>query len=402
MPKQLDLTTLRQAVCGKAAAFRCVTDYQPAGGAGDKVFPPTYEGGKYATEERIDPNTGEVRKCVLLDSVQSQANRMELALLEAHRAGNLALPLVVTRFDQDTLPNKFSVTSLEAPHRIADALFRDSLLDGKIFRKSEKGQILDRADIRHATELFGLCPTALVFGMWDSTGPRGGLGAKFQRALVSEIVGYDAVAGVRASIRIDPAQIMLGAGPLYERKSASDETPTWTLDARSGKGKIKKTGKPSEAIHGNILQSIVDGGFTISSARQTTTLSLAVIRRLRFPLDGAASGPDVDLAARTTLAALGLAAGTLARGDVDLRSRCHLFPESEPVWQLLDRPGQTPDEFELDADAGVELLGEAIAEAKRSGLPWLEEPVELTPSPDLLELVRKSQELASESGAEQG
>ncbi len=399
---KLDLDRLRDIVAGKAAAFRCVTDYQPAGGPGDKVFPPTYEGGKYATEERIDPETGEIRKCVLLDSVQSQANRMELALLEAHRANDVALPMLVTRFDQNELLKKFSVSSLEAPHRIADALFRDSLIDGVIFRKSETGQVLDAADIRNATGLFGLCPTALVFGLWDSTGPRGGLGAKFQRALVSEIVGYDAVAGVRTSSRIDPAQIMLGAGPLYKRKSESDETPTWTLSAGDGKGKFKKTGRPSEAIHGNVTPGITDGGFTMSRARQTTTLSLAVLRRLRFPLDSAAeSDSEVDLAARTVLAALGLAAGTLARGDVDLRSRCQLFAEGEPVWQLLDRPGQTPEEFDLDVGTAIELLCEVIEEAKRSGLPWVEETVELTPSPALVELVRKSQKLARESGAEQ-
>lgn len=405
MANELDLQTLRDAVGGTAAAFRCVTDYQPVGGPGDKVFPPTYSGGKYATEERIDPTTGEIRKCVLLDSVQSQANRMELSLLEAHRANDVAIPLIVTRFDQDTLLKKFTVSSLEAPHRIADALFRDSRFgDGTMFRKSNEGKVLDTADIRNATGLFGLCPTALVFGLWDSTGPRGGLGAKFQRALVSEIIGYDAVAGVKTSSRIDPAQIMLNAGPLYERKAESDETPTWTLDEKEGKGKFKKTGRPSEAIHGNVTPSIVDaGGFTISGARQTTTLSLAVLRRLRFPIDNSAdSDREVDLAARTTLAALGLAAGALSRSDVDLRSRCQLLPESESVWQLLDRPGKVPEAFELDANAGIELLCEAIADARRSGLPWVEEPIELTPSPDLVELVRKSQELAIESGAEQG
>ncbi len=101
MPDALDSTTLRDAVAGVAAAFRCVTDYQPAGGPGDKVFPPSYEGGLYATEDRVDPATGELQLCVLLDSVQSQANRMELSLLEAHRAGKVSLPLLVTRFDQD-------------------------------------------------------------------------------------------------------------------------------------------------------------------------------------------------------------------------------------------------------------------------------------------------------------
>ena len=132
-------------------------------------------------------------------------------------------------------------------------------------------------------------------------------------------------------------------------------------------------------------------------------LSLAVLRRLRFPLDGSAdSDRQVDLAARTALAALGLTAGTLSRGDVDLRSRCQLFAEGESAWQLLDRPGQTPEEYRLDTGGCLDLLREAVCEAKRSGLSWVEEPIELTPSPELVELVRKSQELASESGADQG
>ena len=400
MTKQLDLQTLKGAVAGTAAAFRCVTDYQPVGGPGDKVFPPTYEGGKYATEERIDPATGALRQCVLLDSVQSQANRMELALLEAHRAEKVTLPLVVTRFNQEELSKKFAVNSLEAPHRVADALFRDSLLDGVIFRRSDTGRILDTADIRNATGLFGLCPTALVFGLWDSTGPRGGLGAKFQRALVSEIVGYDAVPGKRTASRVDPAQILVDAGPLYERQSRSKEAPAWSLDGtkKIGSGKTP-TGRPSEVNHGNVTPTITDGGFTISAAKQTTTLSLAALRRLRFPLDeGSDSVTDVDLIGRTTLAALGLAAGTLAREDGDLRSRCHLFAEGPSVWQLLDRPGETPAEFAVDLDAALRLLRDAIREAESAGLPW-KSVIELTPSPDLVELVRLSQ--ASGAAAEQ-
>ena len=403
MTTTLDLKTLRDAVSGTAAAFRCVTDYQPVGGPGDKVFPPTYEGRRYATEERFDPATGELRKCVLLDSVQSQANRMELALLESHRANKVALPLLVTRFDQAELPMKFTVSSLEAPHRVADALFRDSLLDGTIFRRSSTGRILDTADIRNATGLFGICPTALVFGLWDSTGPRGGLGAKFQRALVSEIVGYDAAQGVKTSSRLDPARIVLGAGTLYRRQAKQDDAPDWTLAEGGSKlGRQKPTGRPSEANHGNVKPSISDGGFTISGAKQTTTLSLAVIRRLRFPLDSAASSErQVDLVARTVLAALGLAAGTLAREAVDLRSRCQLFAEGPSAWQLLDCPGEAPAEFAVDSGAALRLLGEAIREATDIGLPWHGE-VDLTPSPELIELVRRSQVLASEGEAEAG
>ena len=398
---KLDLQTLQNAVAGRAAAFRCVTDYQPAGGPGDKVFPPTYEGGRYATEERVNLETGEVRLCVLLDSVQSQANRMELALLEAHHDGRVQLPLMVTRFNQAGLLKKFSVTSLEAPHRIADALFRDSLLNGTIFRKSDKGQSLDSADIRHATDLFGLCPTALLFGLWDSTGPRGGLGTKFQRVIVSEIVGYDAVQGKRTASRIDPAEIRLGAGPLHERPDETDDAPAWTLDEKVGGRRLgsgrNASGRPSEANHGNVVPTISDGGFTISKATQATVLSLSALRRLRFPLDGGSdSDREIDLAARTTLAALGLAAGSLVRADGDLRSRCHLFAEQEPVWELLNRPGQDPETFELDPDDAIELLSEAVSEAQSKGLPW-EGEIELTPSAELVELVRRSQELATTS-----
>ncbi|MCB1876427.1 MAG: type I-U CRISPR-associated protein Cas7 [Chromatiales bacterium] len=395
----LDFDTLRNAVAGGAAAFRCATDYQPAGGEGDKIFPPTYKGGKYATEERMEPATGEIVTCVLLDSVQSQANRMELALLDSHRRGRIQLPLMTTRFDQQALLKKFEVSSLEAPHRVADALFRDSLFEGTIFRKSEKGRVLDHADVRNATGLFGLCPTALVFGIWDSTGPRGGLGAKFQRAIVSEIVGYRAVPGVKTGSRIDPAQIMLGAGPVYENPVPSTDKPDWTLEQQGKAKKLGKDGKgkPSEANHGNVTPTLSAGGFTIRRAVQTTTISLSAVRRLRFPLgDSTISDPQVDSSAHTLLAALALLAGTLARQDVDLRSRCHLFAQSEPTWDLLDRPGSVHN-YTLDAGQAVALFNEAAEAARAMGLPW-EGEILLTPSDELVELVRRSQVLAAESG----
>lgn len=443
-PSALTLKALQEAVAGSAAAFRCITEYQPAGGAGDKVFPPTYEGGKYAAETRIIE--GAAVDCVLLDSVQSQANRMELALLEAYRAKKLThLPLVVTRFDQESLKKKFSVTSLDAPHRIADAIFRDSLLAGVMFRKSEKGNILDTADVRNATGIFGLCPTALVFGLWDSAGPRGGLGAKFQRTMVSEVVGYHAVAGKNVSSRIDPLGVEKRSGPVFRTEDGS-----WTLDPDKAvkvdkkpalyglnKGKlvafdnksdtdIPEKGRPSLLNHGNVTpdftyakdngrivyDTFVDedgeehrvpriiGGFTVSKAVQTTVLSLAALRRLRFPLGGSAeSVTTTDNTARTALAALGLAAATLARGDGDLRSRCQLFPQHQAVWQLLDVPGETPPEFSLTPEQAVALLNAAIEQAISAKLPW-EAEIELTPSDELVELVRRSQELASASVAE--
>lgn len=400
--KALSLSDIQNAVSGTAAAFRCVTELQPAGGNDSAVFPPTYEGGKYAMVNfrRVKPDNCEeadvrVADRVLIDSVQSQANRMELALLRAWEDERISIPVITVDFTGNEMPKVMRVTSLEAPHRIADAILRDSLFNGTKFRASEVGQLLDHVDNQNATALFQYCPTALVFGMWDSTGPRGGLGAKFARALVSEIVGIDAVIGKKTASRIDPLQIMLLAGPLYQTADGG-----WTLDESQAKQEKKKpvplgkTGRPSEANHGNVTPSIADGGVTISKAVQTTVLSLPALRRLRFPIDGQ-HDTNRDNAARTALAALGLCAATLARLDGDLRSRCQLFPTSPLEWELLDQPGEEPQRFTLPVDDAIAIYNEAVQAAKAAGLPWQQEEIVLHPSPELVALVRKSQELAA-------
>ena len=55
---ELTLDSLRERVAGTTAAIRIVTELQPAGGPGDKLFPPTYAGGVYAIEQRRVPLNG--------------------------------------------------------------------------------------------------------------------------------------------------------------------------------------------------------------------------------------------------------------------------------------------------------------------------------------------------------
>lgn len=392
----LNLDSIKEALFGNAAAFRSVTEYHPAGGAGDKIFPPTYEGGRYATESRRI--NGEDINCVLLDSVQSQANRMELALLEEWESGRASVPVISVDFNVPDLPKPFRVTSLEAPHRIADALLRDSELDGVMFRQSDTGKRLDTLDARNATVLFELCPTALVFGMWDSTGPRGGLGVKFQRALVSEVIGLHAIQGRKTSSRIDPAQILRNAGPVYRIRGGG-----WTLDQSETGERNSRGVRPSEVNHGNIAPSIADGGFTISEAVQTTVLSLPALRRLRFPVGEASLDPGIDLAARTALAALALFAASLVREQgADLRSRCLLYATGPVVWELLDGPGNETRKFNFPAEQARSVYRQALDEARSAGLPWLEQELVLKPSRQLLDLVRQSQLLAAEVTADGG
>ena len=398
---ELTYEMLRDAVAGGAVALRSVLGLQPADGDGGKVFPPTYAVAsnaehKYAIEER---QVGDrVVTTVLLDSVASQANRAELALLEGWEAHELRFPAPFVDFAVEAdVADIGRLTVLEAPHRLADAIFRDSLLDGTLFRLSDVGRAITDANPRNATAMFQYAPSALLFGQWDSTGPKGGLGAKFQRAFVSEIVGLDAKVGNKVGSRIDPLQIERNAAVAYEH---SDSEQRWTLDkdeALHEKGKPKTAGsdgRPSRINHGNIAPSIdaLAGGVTISSARQTTVMSLAALRRLKF----AGKSRDAAVAARTAVAALGVAA--VAYGydmDFDLRSRCLLIPTHSPSVELVPRDGSSPEIVAIGRDSSAVLVEQAATAAADAGLGWVTDEIRLVPAPKLVELLRRSREVSA-------
>lgn len=443
-PQPLTFDDLKTAVSGGAAAFRCRRRLQPGGGEGDKVFPPTFAGAVYSVEQRRVPGHAQPVTCVLLDSVQSQANRMEQALQDALDAGEVSLPLVVVDFSEHAPTgdaNKDSeegrlldavgkITSLQVPHRLADAILRDSECNGEPFRNSPLGRLLNRASTLNATPVYQLCPTALLFGMWDSTGPKGGLGAKFERALVSEVIGIGAEFGLKTASRIDPLITKTKGVVLYRAPDGG-----WTLNESKAilqnkkPVKLGKDGKVSEANLGNVTPSfakygkgaegldplrsgslnipqtaregqIAPGGVTVEYAEQTTTLSLIALRRLRFPVTNPEPNQEAaNAAARAVLAAIGLYATTIAfEAGMGLRSRCLLWPEDSMIWDLLAQPGQPVESFVLGAARAKKLLADAVTAAERAGLPWQKEPLELKPAQKLVELVRLSQQQAVKEG----
>ena len=224
--------------------------------------------------------------------------------------------------------------------------------------------------------------------MWDSTGPKGGLGAKFERAIVSEVVGIGAsLVEKNRGIRRDPLGIR--AAVKVQRESSTQ----WKIATDP---KAKGTLSPAEINHSSVPFDNDNGGITVDYAEQTTTLSLIALRRLRFPVDEKSkASPEANLAARTLLAALGLCSATLAFAPgMDLRSRCLLFPEGPMEWDLLDVPGQQSKRCTLDKLAAIKLFDDAVKAAKSAKLPWNTDPIVLTPSKQLVELVRKSQELS--------
>jgi CRISPR-associated protein Csb1 len=415
--------SLLEAVKGGGVGIRSRTELEPLGGAGDKVFPATYGVDKsaltkYATEPRVvtaeDGSTTKTES-VVLDSVSSQANRLEMALLEAVRAGDLSLPVTSVDFSAAGLPGLDRISDYEAPHRIFDALLRDSFDGDVLFRQGATGQSITEAAPRDAAALFHHSPHTLVFGGWDSTGPRGGRGAKYERAITSEIVAHGIEIGKKTSSRIDPAGIEMKAGPLYEAKDGIE----WTVDPTEAvleKGKPKlfagggegPPGRPSQVNHGNVTPSIDGkaGGVTAERIVGITVLSLIQLRRLRFPalVDGSAVPSDrrsgLEAAARAALAALGLAATVLAFEDgFDLRSRCVLVATGPLRFELVGRAG-TRDEFEIDGRGALDLLSTASAKAADAGIPWRADELLLRPSDRLVNIIRRSQAVAAAGEAE--
>jgi CRISPR-associated protein Csb1 len=376
---------------GEAAAIRSITRLQPAGGIGDKVFPPTYSDGSYAFEDRIIE--GQPVRTVLLDSVQSQANRFEEALLDAFRSGRLSMPV----FEMD-IPGHEPVTSLTVPHRVHDAILRDSLWNGQPFRESENGKRLVAARMWNATAFFEFAPTALLLGTWDSQSGGGVNTAKVARSLVSEIIGIGAVRGVRTSSRIDPLGIKKDVRDAIVK---SENGEVWRFvepaaDTKKQKKSELKLVRPSEINHGNVVPSITDpetgpGGVTFREAVQTTVLSLTQLRRLRFPNGDASANVERDVAGRAVIAALGVLAITLQQEDgYQLRSRCQLVPVEKPQFEWIGRTASEREAFSIDSKVAESALKASLESAERHGLKWQAGTIKLEPRADLVKLAAYS------------
>ncbi len=437
MSMTLTVASLIDAIADHAA-FRRVRRLQPVGGVGDKLFPPTYPGARRNDPprhvfERRHVDGGDVC-CVLIDSVQSQANRLEEALLAAAERGGIRLPYVTVDFSGANLDPLKRITSLDAPHRVYDAILRDSLLDGEPFMQSEAGKSLAAAKPADATALLESSPTALLFGAWHSQGEGGGLGAKFPRTLVSEIMGIDTpveesrnqrgvemeartggdnwfvraagrnqrdvevevrTAGRRTGSRIDPLGISKNVKLYRSGSSEKDWTPREDEAARSKSGPIlfsrkkgDKAGKPSVINHGNVTPTVEPLGVTCAHAEHRAVVTLAGLRRLRFRSDVR------NEAGRALIAALGLVA--LAEQDASgyaLRSRCDLVCDGPAPLELVRADGST-ETVDLDREQARALYRDAYARAESAGFRF--KSILLTPQDKLVEIVRRSRELALE------
>ena len=213
MPKSLDLETLSRAVSGSGLTLVAASRFNRQE-VRDR-FSADLRRTVYSTEKRRLPNYKDPVECVLLYSVQSQANRMEEGFSRRGRR-RLKMPIVEVDFTPyaqgESRKEECGCWSRWARSaRCRRRTGSPTRSSGQSLAQRSLPKIGDRSADRHGQRTrrlrpLEICPTALVFGMWDSTGPKGGL-SQFERAMVAEVVGIDAVYGVKTSSRIDPLGI---------------------------------------------------------------------------------------------------------------------------------------------------------------------------------------------------
>lgn len=356
-------------------AIRVHAEYAPQAGSSAKVSPPTYmsgRDGRYHLEKRWGDNGDEI-DVVVMDSIQSQANRAERALRD--EAGSLGIPHLVMR--AELADRSVTVTSFDAPHRSRDAYFLDSEQDGTAFDKTEAGTALGSATAEDATAFLRHAPHDLVYGVWDShRGKR--MPTKFPRVVTSEMLGWHVLRGKRAATKGDPLNL-----------PGNDKVPfaEWRPDIEAKKGKQAQVDL-NKLGHGMIPVPPDDdaGGVSVRRITRTAVISLTALAALRFP----GAGEGVDRPARVALATLALLGDRLAfaRGGLNLRSGADLVLASERVeWVRL---GAQTEPLDLNVDAARALFVAARDRLAAVGLRWDPKPVMLEPSARLKAIIERT------------
>ena len=378
-----ELYSLISSAVANASAMRIVVRLRPANADG-LVYPPTYEQGRHIF--RPAWIEGQEREAVLLDSVQSQANRIELAVLDAYRRGQIEYPDIELVVNAQTGKEVYSV--LELSHRVYDAALRMSTIDNIPFSESEIGKAIHSARTEKASQLYKHAPMTLTLGGWDSHGGGGPLVAKLPRLITSEIVGLDAKPVTRAAVKFDPMDIRKDAGPLYESNNPNHRYET---DKKKAVEKSKEY-KPSEVGLGSV-PSLSEHGSVITEAVQTSVVSCAAVRRLRFELENESYENSRDLAGQTAVVALGLF-GLLSQMDSGyyLRSGCDLIPVDEPKLEIIGRTLNDVETHAIDSEEARKAFKKALEAAKESELHWRSKPITVEADERLVTLVERSRQ----------
>ncbi|MGH9477231.1 MAG: type I-G CRISPR-associated RAMP protein Csb1/Cas7g [Terriglobales bacterium] len=286
------------------------------GGERAVVFPPTYANVGYNVDDLPDGT-----RVATLDSVGSQANRMEPIFLRA------PYDALVPRVEIDYGGNR-PLSLLEAGHRLGDAVVRASGLraDGR----AAFSAFLDG----DAMPLAKLAPTSLVFGAWDSRDTQ----AKLPRIVQSVIRGWDVVE-LKRDAQYNPA-LDYAALQVFSEAEKEEAERSGGKDPRAQRGFV------------HVPATNLPGGVNVrGTIERVVTVNLIALRRLNAPGGG-------ELLRRYVLG-LALVAAT-APMDGFLRQGCVLTgdPAAPAGWFAVERSGER---VELEMEPGGVLAYAQLA-----------------------------------------
>lgn len=245
----------------------------PVEGADAPFFPSTYAEIGYninGKDRYQDPNATNI---ALVDSVGSQANRIEPLFAEPPFSS--LVPQIIIKISE-----KKSLNLLDVGHRAGDAIARCSKL------KDDLQAAFHAVLNGNAAPLAKIAPTSLVFGVWDSRDTQ----AKLPRLIASTIRAYNVRKLTRSAVYTAPVD--------YVKEGVLSEE-----DAVKAEGQAKNPLSSSGFVnalanntHGGV---IADGGIV-----RYATLALSALKLLK------ADDPDTTLKLRRYILGLSLVAFT--------------------------------------------------------------------------------------------
>lgn len=312
-----------------AVALHLRQKLQPVEGPGGVIFPPTYAASAGADWPYSIDTLSDGTRVVQVDSVGSQANRMEPLFKKSGR-GEKENPLAkLVPQIEIAIGNEKTVSILDAGHRLGDAIVRSSDLaeDAQAAFKL----LLDTGD---ASRIAKLAPTSLVFGAWDSRDTQ----AKLPRVVQSVIRAWD-VDPIHRSAQYVPAADYAALEVFTDAEKEKAEGDTKSPLAQRGFVHV-----PAVNAHGGV---VARGPIT-----RDVTINLVALRQI---------GGENGEALRRYILGLALVVAVEPQ-DGFLRQGCLLTldPEDNSDWQVVDRRGKRTA-LVLDEDAVKRYAADAAA-----------------------------------------
>jgi CRISPR-associated protein Csb1 len=317
----------------------------PVEGEGGVVFPPTYADIGYNIDTLEDGT-----KVVIIDSVGSQANRMEPVFKRPPYSSlvpQIEIELSLKEEGGEKYTEKRSL--LDLPHRSADAVVNSSPTLAPTIAKAFRA-------LRYhgnAGPLCQLAPTSLVFGVWDS---RGGSAEKRPRLIRSIMRAWN-VQPLHAAAQFNSAWKSLSPEQQAElekeatakkvklsEKGFADAPATFRKVGQAAAGQMRefRDGAP------NPERRVLGGVLTKDPIERDVSINLVALRGL------AGRNDEETSAIHRYLLSLALIAAT-SEIDLYLREGCNLRFLGEEYWKSMPRRGE-PTNIDMSSQQAKGLL----------------------------------------------